>query len=191
MPLPTELEGTSVSILGEPARILAVATNPVFGHEQINVQVPLAGPGNKGLGFGTIIVRRGRALGYADISVSPMWPHIFAVTRADFSPGPFRAGETLVVWYTGGGATTPPVPPGEPAPSSPLSTTVATPVVEIYGERATVTFSGLTPGLVAIYQLNVVVPSVPPGPATLSLAIPRFNAGGESMITSRTGISIQ
>jgi uncharacterized protein (TIGR03437 family) len=47
---------------------------------------------------------------------------------------------------------------GDPAPASPLTTTAVTPTITIGGQSAQVLFSGLTPGFVGLYQLNVVVP---------------------------------
>jgi uncharacterized protein (TIGR03437 family) len=48
---------------------------------------------------------------------------------------------------------------GEPAQADPnLSRTTTQPVVTIGGHTATVSFSGLTPTLPGLYQLNVVVP---------------------------------
>src|SRR5262249_45752711 len=102
-PLPTTLEGTSVSMIGQPAPILAVAN--VNGQEQVNVQVPFGQPA-----FRVISVRRGRALGFAwDIKGLDWWPTIFiaadgqaAVTHADFSlvtaTNPAHPGETIVIW---------------------------------------------------------------------------------------------
>jgi minor extracellular serine protease Vpr len=50
---------------------------------------------------------------------------------------------------------------GDPAPGppAPLATTAVTPTISIGGQSAQVLFSGLTPGFVGLYQLNVVVPA--------------------------------
>ena len=47
---------------------------------------------------------------------------------------------------------------GAPAPSNPLSITTTTPKVTIGGVPAPVTFSGLAPGFVGLYQVNAQVP---------------------------------
>lgn len=51
---------------------------------------------------------------------------------------------------------------GTPAPASPIYATASTPIVTIGGVPATVTFSGLTPGLVGLWQLNVMIPANAP-----------------------------
>jgi uncharacterized protein (TIGR03437 family) len=47
---------------------------------------------------------------------------------------------------------------GHPAPSTPLAQTVLTPLVTIGGIPALVTYSGLAPGTVGLYQVDVQVP---------------------------------
>jgi uncharacterized protein (TIGR03437 family) len=74
------------------------------------------------------------------------------------SAHPAAAGEAIEIYGTGLGTTNPPVPAGQPAPGSPPAQTVTTPQVMIGNLQARVTFSGLTPGLAGVYQVNVVVP---------------------------------
>jgi uncharacterized protein (TIGR03437 family) len=188
-PLPTTLEGTSVSMNGQAAPILAVAD--VNGQEQVNVQAPIGDSF-----YGSITVRRGRAMGFAfNAKFSATWPSIFvgadgapAVTHADYSlvtaANPAHAGETIVIWATGGGAVTPPIAPGAAAPASPLSWTVTTPVVAIGGQNAKVAFSGLAPGFAGLYQINATMPAVPAGQARLSV-------GTANLVTSTVTIAVQ
>jgi uncharacterized protein (TIGR03437 family) len=51
---------------------------------------------------------------------------------------------------------------GAVAPSSPLSTTTAIPRVTVGGVSAQVLFSGLAPGSVGEYQINILVPANAP-----------------------------
>jgi uncharacterized protein (TIGR03437 family) len=76
------------------------------------------------------------------------------------SAAPARPGETLVIYATGLGSVQVFVKTGDKAPSSaPLATTVVIPSVSMGGLNAAVAFSGLAPGFVGVYQVNVVVPS--------------------------------
>ena len=79
---------------------------------------------------------------------------------------PVQVGGFISIFCTGLGATEPAVASGDPAPSSPLAT-VKTPVtVTIGGQPATVSFAGLAPGFVGVYQVNAQVPTgVTPGDA--------------------------
>ena len=73
---------------------------------------------------------------------------------------------------------------GTPAPSSPLSPTVSPVTANIAGRAATVTFAGLAPGMVGVYQVNIIVPlSAPSGTVRLAL----YGDG----IGSQTGVTIQ
>jgi uncharacterized protein (TIGR03437 family) len=72
---------------------------------------------------------------------------------------PVAPGDQVSVYCTGLGGVSNQPANGAAAPFDPLSRTVITPVVWIDGQQATVTFSGLTPGAVGLYQINVVVPA--------------------------------
>ncbi|MGA3189657.1 MAG: IPT/TIG domain-containing protein [Bryobacteraceae bacterium] len=77
---------------------------------------------------------------------------------------PAQPGQNIVVYWTGGGPTTPNLPTGQVAPTdgSTLYHTLQTPVVTIGGIPAAVAFSGIVPGTAGEYQLNV---TIPPGVA--------------------------
>ena len=93
-------------------------------------------------------------------------------------------GSVISIYATGLGAVTPAVSAGIPAPVSPLSSTVSTVTASIAGRDATVTFAGLAPGMIGVYQVNIIVPpSTPSGTVRLALY-----AGG---IGSQTGVTIQ
>lgn len=60
---------------------------------------------------------------------------------------------------------------GAATPASPTYATQATPIVTIGGVPATVSFSGLTPGFVGLWQLNVVIPANAPVGNSVPVAI--------------------
>lgn len=61
---------------------------------------------------------------------------------------------------------------GQIALADPLSRTTSTPVVQIGNQSAMVQFSGMAPGIVGLYQVNVVVPpNLVPGPQPITIAI--------------------
>ncbi len=77
---------------------------------------------------------------------------------------PIHRGDDLVIYATGLGITNPEVPVGAPAPFEPLAHAVNTPKITLGGVTLSVLFAGLTPGLIGVYQVNVLVPrSVPIG----------------------------
>jgi uncharacterized protein (TIGR03437 family) len=77
---------------------------------------------------------------------------------------PIHRGDDLIIYATGLGRTSPEVPVGTPAPFDPLARALDTPVITLGGVALPVSFAGLTPGLVGVYQVNVIVPrSVPTG----------------------------
>jgi uncharacterized protein (TIGR03437 family) len=89
------------------------------------------------------------------------------------SSDPAERGEVVIVYATGLGAVEPPLPSGQAAPLSPLSRTTEEPEVTIGGRPAPVLFSGLAPGLVGVYQLNVRIPEdAPSGEAELLVSLP-------------------
>ena len=89
------------------------------------------------------------------------------------SSRPVQRGEFLEIFATGLGPVTNTPASGAAALSSPISESVTLPAVTIGGVAADVLFSGLAPGFVGLYQVNVEVPgNAPPGtsvPLALSL----------------------
>jgi adhesin/invasin len=68
------------------------------------------------------------------------------------------AGSAIMVYLTGQGAVSPPVPTRQAAPASPLSYVTATATATIDGVSAKVLFAGLAPGFVGLGQVNVAIP---------------------------------
>lgn len=72
---------------------------------------------------------------------------------------PVRPGEFLSLYVNGLGAVSNTPPTGTAASAFPLSVTLTEPVVRLNGQMVSVTFSGLAPGFVGVYQVNVEVPA--------------------------------
>jgi len=88
--------------------------------------------------------------------------HLVAQHASDFSmvssSNPAKPGETLVMYLVGMGATNPPVASGAASPSATLAIVTNQPAVSVGSQPATVSFAGLTPGFVGLYQINFEVP---------------------------------
>jgi uncharacterized protein (TIGR03437 family) len=67
-------------------------------------------------------------------------------------------GEYLTIYCTGLGDVTNRPVSGAAAPANPLANTIAATSVSIGGVSAPAIFSGLSPGFVGLYQVNVQVP---------------------------------
>jgi uncharacterized protein (TIGR03437 family) len=76
---------------------------------------------------------------------------------------PAQPGDSIVVYTTGLGATNPVIADGSITPGTSLTNAVNE--VDVYldgptsSEQATVAFTGLTPGLIGLYQINFTVPT--------------------------------
>jgi len=136
---------------------------------QVNFQVPweLAAQPQASL----TAIWNGRQGASQTVGIAAFSPGIFttdgvqgAVLNSSYalvdSSHPATAGSSVVqIYCTGLGAVTNQPPTGSPALGSPYSTTTTAPTVTIGGAQATVSFSGLAPGLVGGYQINAMVPA--------------------------------
>jgi uncharacterized protein (TIGR03437 family) len=187
LPLPTELAGSSVTVNNVPAPIFAVAN--VSGQQQINFQVPqnISSPAwvavsNNGVYSSPVAVNVNAVPGIFTLDGSRG-----AIQHADFRlvtpSSPAARGETIVVYATGLGAVQPDPGLGNPAAVSPLSWTITLPTVTIGGKPAQVLFSGLVPGLVALNQLNVVVPAdAPSGDVDVVISNPNVSGAASKAV---------
>jgi uncharacterized protein (TIGR03437 family) len=184
--LPTEINGVSVKVQGVPAPLYVVAQ--VDGMQQINFQVPFeAPPGDE---LDVEVSQNGVAAMVTGVKVSTTAPGVFTIDgvdgaiqhSADYSlvtpSSPAVPGEVVIIYSTGLGSVTPPVKSGEPAPFGLLSETDAVPTVTIGGGNAELLFTGLTPGFVGLYQLNVRVPATAQsGDANVIVSFPPVQDG--------------
>ena len=90
---------------------------------------------------------------------------------------PVHPNDTLIIFLTGMGQTTPQVASGMPSPSSPLALANITPNVTLGGAPLSLSYAGLVPGEVGVYQINATVPLGVPQGLTIPLNI---DQGGSS-----------
>ncbi len=189
-PLPTTLGGTSVRIGGILAPLFAVVR--VNGQEQINLHVPFdfiqaaLSPGrpSQAQQFVEVVVSsNGVSNAPVLMQLAAAQPGIFVVDGVhgailDVSnvlisaQNPAAPGDTVVVFATGLGAVSNPPPAGEPASLEALSPTPVFATATVAGRPAIVTFSGLAPGFVGLYQVNLVVPmDTPSGDVDIAISM--------------------
>ena len=84
---------------------------------------------------------------------------------------PIHPDDVLSIYLTGLSQTSPAAPFGDGAPSDPLAVTATQPVVTVGNSGLPVLFSGLVPGEVSVYVINVLVPHGVPNASQTPLTI--------------------
>jgi uncharacterized protein (TIGR03437 family) len=103
---------------------------------------------------------------------------------------PAQVGETIAVYMTGLGTVFPSVADGAAAPGTTTTSNAIT--ADISGTAANVTYMGLAPGYVGLYQLNVQIPSgVTAGDNYLDISGPDSYASEALISIGSTGLSAQ
>jgi uncharacterized protein (TIGR03437 family) len=180
IPLPTALANSCLTVNGAPVPILFVSPN------QINAQMPFEAIGDVTL----ILQTPGGTSNNYNLEVLSDAPSVFmsgtAGTQTDLptivrsddnllvtdsNPVHRDSNEYLVIYLTGLGQTNPAVADGLPGPSSPLAIAVTAPTVTLGGVSLPVTYYGLAPGEVGVYQINVKVASNVPTGLSVPLVI--------------------
>jgi uncharacterized protein (TIGR03437 family) len=167
---PQKLEDVTVTMGGLPAYVYYVSGT------QINVQAPSLPPGPVSV---TVNNANGtsQSMSATVAAVSPaffLWNGKYAVaTRPDFTyvgpPGlfssvtttPAKPGDTVILWGTGFGATTPAIPPGTLTPSTSATLNDAV-TVTVGGLSAQYLGGALTPGNAGLYQIAIKIPASAP-----------------------------
>lgn len=169
-PLPTNL-GKAQAFLGGQSLPLQFS-----GGQQINAVVPYDIAVNS---MQQLLVQASDALSQPEpVIIATAAPGVFTQDQSGSGPGailvqpagssksatntpsnPAQAGDALLIFCTGLGTVTPKVAAGSVAPSSPPAETDNVVTATVGGKDATVLFSGLAPGFVGLYQVNVTVPS--------------------------------
>ena len=166
VPLPTNLAGVSFEFGGEIQAPLFFVSGG-----QANMQVPweLAGQSKTSL---TVTVN-GAVGGPQTLDLAPFSPGIFssnaqgigqgAILNANYAlvdaSNPAKTGDAIQIYCTGLGGVTNQPATGAAAPTDRLAQTITTPVVSIGAVPAKVLFSGLAPGYVGLYQVDVLIPA--------------------------------
>jgi len=194
LPLPTNLNGVSVTIGGIPAPLIASAAASVpGGTDQINLQVPaeLAGRStadivvtNNGVSGAPETVALGTAPAFFTLNAAGTGDGIFVhsdgITLITPS-NPAKAGETIVLYATGLGNVQASVASGAPFTGPDRVTGAVT--VTIGGQPATVQYAGGLPGFAGVYQLNVVVPAhLPPAETVVTVIVDGTPSTGQATV---------
>jgi hypothetical protein len=188
IPVPTALGESCLTVNGIAVPMLFVSG------QQINAQLPYPVEGSTTLRLNT----PGGVSDNFNLNILPAAPSVFRVTAAGSDlqiptivrafnnemvtpSNPVHRGDTLVIYATGLGKTSPAVDAGVPTPADPLSSTILTPSVTLGGVPVQVQFAGLTPGYIGLYQINALVgKGVPTG-----LSVPlNINQGSGSTSVS-------
>ncbi|HEY1239585.1 MAG TPA: hypothetical protein VGF16_03465 [Bryobacteraceae bacterium] len=194
LPLPTSLNGVSVTIGGIPAPLIASApASAPGGTDQINLQVPveLAGRStadivvtNNGVSGAPETVALGTAPAFFTLNAAGTGDGIFVHSDGItvITPGsPARGGETVVLYATGLGDVQAPVASGL-AFTGPNRVTGSV-TVTIGGQPASVLYAGGLPGFAGVYQLNVMVPAnLPPGENAVTVVVDGTPSTGEATV---------
>jgi uncharacterized protein (TIGR03437 family) len=186
LPLASSLGGVSVLVNGVAAPVLYESPT------QINFQIPW----ETKAGSATVVVStNGFASSTANITVLAAAPELFVqgthaiVQNSDYSlnssSNPAKAGATLLAYLTGAGPVSNQPADGTAAGSNPLSSVTSAVTATIGGQTAAVSFAGLAPGFVGLWQANIVVPSgVTQGDLPLVVT-----AGGQSSNSANVSVT--
>jgi uncharacterized protein (TIGR03437 family) len=172
---PTALGGTTVTVGGQPAYVYFVTPG------QLNVQVP------SGIGTGpmpVVVTTAGGSSTAYSIQVNSVEPGLLAPPAFNLSGNQnvvalinntltydlpvkvagvltalAKPGDTLTLYGIGFGTVTPSILAGQVVNQLNALTSALT--ITIGGAPATITYQGLAPGYVGLYQFNVTVPNIP------------------------------
>lgn len=194
---PTSLDGVSVTVNGVPAYVAYISPT------QVNVQAPddpTVGSGIQIQVSNGGVKSSGFAMAKKAIAPALLAPSAFQVNGRQYVVAQFpdqvfvgpsaliagaafrpaKPGDVITVYAIGCGAVTPATPPGTIAAGE---TKLQNPPTFRFGSAtASVQYAGLVPGLVGLYQFNIVVPNVAAGDVAFTM-----DAGG---VEANTGLVV-
>ncbi len=183
LPLPRALADTEVHINGQPAPLFYVSPT------QINFMVPTSAPVSGTVELEIVRKSTGQVVAGGSLPMDRASPALFTVSgtgggqvaalnqdnTVNSEENPAARGSIIQLFGTGQGVV-PGAPPDGEAPSGQIQTDVKPRVIVNTGfvDEADVVFSGLAPGLVGVWQINVRIPmTVPPSPAIVVAIVHR------------------
>ena len=173
LPLPTSVQGAELLVGGYLAPLYYASKEMLVAQLPAELQA--------GRSYAAIVTANGAVSTPQMINVIRATPGVAAYAdggliaqHLDYqlvtAANPAKAGESLIMYLVGMGATNPTVPAGQPTPYPPLHEASLQPTVTVGGQPAQVQFAGLTPGGVGLHQINFVVPAGV-GPGDLEVVI--------------------
>jgi uncharacterized protein (TIGR03437 family) len=186
LPLETKQNGVQVLVNGIAAPLFFVSSG------QINFEVPIDASTANGGGATVQVVRNSQPGNKIYVEINARVPRFILFggvgpygviteingTLTGIPSHPVKVGDTIVIYAVGLGPTSPPVPSGTASPGGNSLANVPGTTQVCFGAEtpfqkvpcATPSFTGLTPGFVGLYQINVTVPSgVKSGNSQMSL----------------------
>ncbi len=172
--LPTALADSCLQVNGLGVPVLFVSPTQINGqlpNFDGNTTLTVYTPGGVSDNFNLTILPAAPSV-FRIASVGPDGSNA-AIIRASNNQlvtpsNPVHRTDTIVIYATGLGRTSPEVPPGTPAPTDELAGVQIPVIVTIGGVPVAVEFAGLTPGQIGVYQINVRVN----GRVPLGLSVP-------------------
>ncbi|HZT31496.1 MAG TPA: hypothetical protein VFA33_16525 [Bryobacteraceae bacterium] len=184
VPLPTALGESCLTVNGVLSPMLFLSPS------QVNAQLPFNVDGDA-----TLLLRTpGGVSDSFHLTILPAAPSVFRSGTAGPDTGiatviraanwqlvtgsnPIHPEDEIIIYATGLGRTSPPVEAGTPASGDPPSEVLIPPAVDLGGVGLPVSYAGLAPGQVGVYQIRASVPYFAP----LGMSVPlTISQGGSS-----------
>ncbi|MBM3811896.1 MAG: hypothetical protein FJW20_09700 [Acidimicrobiia bacterium] len=164
IPMPTVLEDLQVLIDDKPAPIYFVSP------EQINFQMPNDAPSSGAVELQVVQPSVGRIVASTRLTMDISSPGFFTIgstgtgqiaalnqdDTVNSTTNRARRGDVIQLFATGAG--TIPNAPADGSPATGLTPTNGNPRVFIQSREADIVYSGLAPGLIGVWQINVKIP---------------------------------
>lgn len=166
IPLPTALGESCLVVNGSPIPLLFVSSH------QVNAQLPMNMGGNVSVNIHTpagvsnnfnFVVSSAAPAVFLSGTAGPQ-TGLATIFRADngqlVTPtNPLHGGDTVVIYLTGMGPTSPMVQAGQQTPPTLLTSVTQAPTLTLGDSTLSILYAGLVPGYVSgLYQINATVP---------------------------------